>query len=405
MHFDLLIRGGELVDPGAGHHGFFDIGIFRGLVAAVDRSIPAASALRTIDASGMIVTPGLVDLHTHVYRNATFWGIHADPVAARTGVTTWLDVGSAGSYNLAGFREWIAKPSMARLYALLNISSVGLTAMTWELANLNYCDVDLCTKMIGANADLVLGVKVRIDRLTTGGSGIEPLRRAREVADRVQRPMMVHIGSGPPTLAEVLEYMRPGDILTHCFTGHDMRIVDDAGRISDGIKLAWEAGIVLDIGHGAGSFSFETAQAMIGAGYLPDVISSDIHQLSIHGPLFELPTCLSKFLALGVSLEDVIRAATVRPAQVMGMADQIGSLRVGAPADVAIFHILEGKFAFYDVHMNLRYGKQFLRNIMTIVNGREMARQPDGDTAPWIDLSEDQRNLIEWGHTPTAFGA
>ncbi|RLT34502.1 MAG: amidohydrolase/deacetylase family metallohydrolase [Chloroflexi bacterium] len=405
MHFDLLIKGGELVDPGTGRHGFFDIGIFRGLIASVDRSIPAAAALRTINATGMIVTPGLVDMHTHVYRNATFWGIHADPVAARTGVTTWLDVGSAGSYNFQGFREWIAKPSMARLYALLNISSIGLTARTWELANLNYCDVDLCTKMIEANADLILGVKVRIDRLTTGGSGIEPLRRAREVADRVQRPMMVHIGGGPPSLDEVLVHMRPGDILTHCFTGHNMRIVDDAGRISDAVKQAWGAGIVMDIGHGAGSFSFETAQSMIGAGYLPDVISSDIHQLSIHGPLFELPTCMSKFLALGVSLVDVIRAATVRPAQVMGMANHIGALRVGAPADVAMFEMLEGDFSFYDVHMNRRNGRQFLRNTLTIVNGREMARQPDGQAAPWIDLSEDQRNLIKWGHTPAAFGA
>ncbi len=404
MHFDLVIKGGDVIDPGAGHNGFFDIGILRGQIAAVDRNIPTEAALRTLDATGMIVTPGLVDLHTHVYRNSTFWGVHADPVAARTGVTTWLDVGSAGAYNLAGFRDWVAKPSVARLYALLNISSIGLTAMTWELANLNYCDVDLCTRMIETNSDLVLGVKVRIDRLTTSGSGIEPLRRAREVANRVRRPMMVHIGSGPPTLAEVLEYMRPGDILTHCFTGHDMRIVDDAGRIRDVIKQAWDAGIVLDIGHGAGSFSFETAQAMIGAGYLPDVISSDIHQLSIHGPLFELPTCLSKFLALGVSLEDVIRAATVRPAQVMGMADHIGSLRVGAPADVAVFQILEGTFSFYDVHMNRRNGRQLLRNTMTIVNGREMTRQPDDPPAPWIELSEDQRNLIKWGHTPTAFG-
>ena len=224
------------------------------------------------------------------------------------------------------------------------------------------------------------------------------------MADRVQRPMMVQIRGGPPSLDEVLMHMRPGDILTHCFTGHDMCIVDDAGRMGDTVKQARDSGIRLDIGHGAGSFSFETAQAMIGAGYLPDVIF-DIHQLSIHGPLFELPACLSKFLALGVSLVDVIRAATVRPAQVMGLANHIGALRVGALADVAMFEILEGDFAFYDGHMNRRNGRQFLCNTLRIVNGREKARQPDGQAAPWIDLSEDQRNLIKWGHTPAAFGA
>ncbi len=323
-------------------------------------------------------------------------------MAARSGVTTWLDVGSAGGYNLPGFREWIAEPSAARIFALLNISSIGLTAPTWELTNLNYCDVDLCTKMIEAYSDLVLGIKVRIDRNTTAGTGIEPLRRAREAADRVQRPLMVHIGGGPPSLDEVLELMRPGDVLTHCFTGHDMRIIDDTGKLLETARRAWDAGIVLDIGHGAGSFSFETAQAMLAQGLPPDVISSDIHQLSIHGPLYDLPTCLSKFLALGMSLEAVIRAATIRPAEVMGMADQVGTLRVGALADVALFQIEEGDFAFYDVHMNKRMGKQLLRNTQTIVDGMVMAQAPDGPTAPWIELSDEQQALVDWGHTPGA---
>ncbi len=398
--FDLLLKGGEIVDPGGPLQGLFDLAITGNRIVLVDRNIPAASAKRTIDATGQIVTPGLVDLHTHAYHSATFWGVYADPVAARSGVTTWLDVGSAGAYNFGGFREWVVKPAAVRLYSLLNISSIGLTAPTWELSNLNYCDVDLCTKIIEQNIDLVVGVKVRVDNLTTSGTGIEPLRRAREAAERVRLPMMVHIGSGPPTLSEVVDHMRPGDILTHCFTGHDMRIIDGNGRILDVVKHAWESGIVMDIGHGAGSFSFITAQAMVDSGYLPDVISSDIHQMSIHGPLFQLPACLSKFLALGVSLADVIRAATVRPAQVMGMADRIGTLRVGTFADVALFKLLQGNFPFYDVHMNRRDGTQLLHNTLTIVNGRELVRQPDGLTAPWIELTEDQRNLIAWGHTP-----
>ncbi|MCL4832456.1 MAG: amidohydrolase/deacetylase family metallohydrolase [Caldilineaceae bacterium] len=399
MHFDLLIKGGEVVNPG-GQSGRLDIGIRRNRVAAIEPNIPAESAAQVVDASGQIVTPGLIDLHTHVYQHVTFWGIHADPVAARSGVTTWLDVGSAGAFNVLGFREYIARPSVSRLYALLNISSIGLTAMTGELANIEYCDVDLCVKLIEQNPDLLLGVKARIDRNTTRGTGLEPLRRARTAADRVHRPLMVHIGGGPPSLNEVLDLMRPGDILTHCFTGHDMRIIDDTGVLLAAAKRAWDSGIILDIGHGAGSFSFETAEKLIDAGHKPDVISTDIHQMSILGPLYDMPTCLSKFLALGMSLEEVIAAATVRAAAAMGMADEIGTLRVDALADVALFRILEGDFPFYDVHMNQRNGKQLLRNTMTIINGRELPRSADGPIAPWIELSENQTNLVARGHSP-----
>ena len=349
----------------------------------------------------MIVTPGLVDLHTHVYYNATYLGIQADPVAARSGVTTWLDVGSAGAYNFGGFREWVVRSARARIFALLNISSIGLTAPTWELANLNYCDVDICARIVDANRDLILGIKCRVDANTTGGS-IEPLERARNAADRCELPLMVHVGIGPPTIEQVFGLMRPGDILTHCFTGHNMRIVDDRGLLLECAARARDAGVVLDIGHGAGSFSFDTARSLIGAGYLPDVISSDIHQLSVNGPLFDLPTCLSKFLALGMSLEDVVRAATVRPATVMRKENEVGVIRVGAAADIALFRLVEGEFPFYDVFMNRLDGKQLLVNQLTICDGREMDRVPDGARAPWIDLSEQQRSLVERGHTPDA---
>jgi dihydroorotase len=402
MQFDLLIKNGEVVDPGGDQSGLLDVAIQGNRIAAVDHNIPADSAARVIDATGQYVTPGLVDLHTHVYHGVTYWGIHADPVAARSGVTTWLDVGSAGGYNLMGFREWIAKPSRSRIYALLNISSIGLTAPTWELSNLNYCDVDLCTKMIAQNEDLVLGVKVRIDTNTTSGTGIEPMRRARMAADQAQLPVMAHIGKGPPSVTDVLELMQSGDILTHCFTGHDMRIIDDTGNLLEAAKRAWNSGIVMDIGHGAGSFSFETAEVLIAAGYQPDVISSDIHQLSIHGPLYDMPTCLSKFLALGMTFSEVIKTATVRPAQVLGMDKEIGTLRVGSLADVALFTIDQGEFPFYDVFMNRRDGKSLIRNTMTIVNGEELERCEEAPPAPWIELGEHQRNLIEWGHTPEA---
>jgi dihydroorotase len=276
-------------------------------------------------------------------------------------------------------------------------------AATGELANLDYCDVELCCKLIERNRDMILGVKARIDSNTVRENGLEPLRRARAAAERCELPLMVHIGIGPPAIEDVLALMRPGDILTHCFTGQTMRIVDERGKLLDAAKRAWDSGIILDIGHGAGSFSFETAEALMGAGYRPDVISSDIHQLSINGPLFDLPTCLSKFLALGMELPDVIRAASARPAEVLGMQGEIGTLQSGALADVALFAIQDGRFPLYDIHMNMREGRRLLRNTLTILNGRMLAPAPDAPPAPWIDLSEAQRALIERGHTPEAF--
>ena len=400
MQFDLLIKGGEVVDPGSGKQGRLDVAIKRNHIAAVDTNIPAEAAVRVIDATGQYVTPGLIDLHTHVYHSVTYWGIHADPVAARSGVTTWLDVGSAGAFNIQGFRDFIAKPAASRLYALLNISTIGLTASSWELANLNYCDVDLCVKLTNLNRDLILGVKVRIDHNTTSGTGVEALRRGREAAEQLELPMMVHIGYGPPTVTEVLPFMRPGDILTHCFTGGDMRIIDSAGKLLDDAKRAWDAGVVMDVGHGGGSFSFNTAEKLIEQGYKPDVISSDIHQHSVNGPLFDLPTCLSKFLALGMSFEDVIRAATIRPAQVMGLASEIGTLKVGALADVALFTLEKGEFPLYDVHMETRTSNELIRNTLTIVNGRELPRIPDGPMAPWMGLSDRQQEILDRGHDP-----
>ncbi len=403
MKFDLLIKGGEVVDPGGGQSGRLDVAIKRNRIAALDHDIPAEAAFRVLDASGQYVTPGLIDLHTHVYHRVTFWGIDPDPVAARSGVTTWLDVGSAGAFNWPGFREYIVKSASARIYALLNISTIGLTAMTGELANLDYCDVDLCCRMVDLNRDMLLGIKARIDRHTTGLSGLEPLRRAREAADRCELPLMVHIGIGPPAVAEVLALMRPGDILTHCFTGQTMRVIDERGALLDAAKRAWDAGVIMDIGHGAGSFSFETAEVLMGAGYRPDVISSDIHQLSIHGPLFDLPTCLSKFLYLGMSFPDVIRAATTRPAEVLNLGPELGALKPGALADLALFRVHEGRFPLYDIHMNMREGTQLIRNTLTIVNGRPLTPLPDDPPAPWIELTEAQRALIERGHTPVAF--
>lgn len=298
-------------------------------------------------------------------------------------MTTWLDVGSAGAYSFPGFRRYAVEASHAHLFALLNISSIGLIARSYEISNLDYCDVDLGATLIDANRDVILGIKARIDCNTTRGTGLEPLRRARQLADQVGLPLMVHISSEPPPLAEIAGLLRPGDILTHCCTGHTNRLIDDTGAVYPYMRELWRQGLVLDVGHGSGSFSYTSTEAMLAAGVIPDVISSDIHQLAVLGPMYDLPTTLSKFLNLGMSLRDVIARATVRPAAAMRRPD-LGTLRVGSPADIALFRLDEGHFIFHDTHMQTRRGTVQLVNTATYVGGALLPVTPERPPAPWV---------------------
>jgi len=391
--FDLLIRGGDVVDPGSGLSGKLDVAVKNQKIAAVEAGIHRNRAATVIDATGQYVTPGLIDLHTHIYWGATYWGIEPDPVAARTGVTTWLDVGSAGSYNFPGFRRYVAEASKTRVFSLLNLSSIGLVGPTWELANIDYCDVPLAEQMINENRDLILGVKARIDKDTTRGTGLRPLQLARELADKVDLPLMVHIGQGPPHLPEIVEYMRPGDILTHCFTGHGNKIIAADGAILPFIKTLHDAGVVLDIGHGAGSFSFVTAEAALAQGFLPDVISTDIHQMAIQGPMFDMPITLSKFLNLGLTLEQVIESATSKAAAAI-RKPELGTLRPCSAADIAIFRIDDGEFTFQDIFMNERKGTKLLVNTTTIVDGEVLPRLPERPLHFFAKLPEHQRGKV-----------
>ncbi|HZS88462.1 MAG TPA: amidohydrolase/deacetylase family metallohydrolase [Chloroflexota bacterium] len=396
--YDLLIRGGEVIDPANDRVGRLDVAVSDGVIAAVGPDLPVEDAARVVDAQGLYVTPGLIDLHTHCYWGATFWGIEADPVAARSGVTTWLDVGSSGAYSFAGFRRYAVEASRARLFALLNISSIGLIAQTYELSNLDYCDVDLATMIVEQNRDVILGIKARIDQNTTRGTGLEPLRRARALADRVGLPLMVHIAGGPPSLREIAGLMRPGDILTHCCTGNTNRLIDEGGAVWPFMRELWEQGVVLDVGHGTGSFSYTSAEAMLQSGVVPDVISSDIHQLSVMGPMYDLPTTLSKFLNLGLSLRDVIARATVRAATAM-RRPELGTLSVGSTADIALFRLEKGDFTLYDVQMQARQGSKLLVNTATYRAGELLRHLPERPPAPWvaIDLPEGHRRLHSLG--------
>ncbi len=378
MPYDLLLKGGTVVDPSQGLNASRDVAIENGRIAAIEPSISTEDAKHTVDVSGRYVTPGLVDLHVHAYWGSTYWGIDVDPVAARTGVITSVDAGSAGAYNWRGFRRFHVERVRSRLVAYLNISSIGLTHQTYEHANLYYDDVDLAVQTAAENRDVIVGIKVRLDHNTIGHNGIVPMDRARAAADALGLPVMVHIGVAPPPLQEIIARMRPGDVLTHCFTGHTNRIIDKDEKIRDDVKRAWDAGIILDVGHGAGSFSYPVAEAMIRQGLLPDCISTDIHVASIRGPMYDMPTTLSKFLNLGMSVYEVVERSTINPARAIHRADSLGSLEVGREADVAVFELVEGDFEFKDVNLVARRGTKRLHCRLSIKRGEVLDPEEEG---------------------------
>ena len=407
MRYDTLIKGGHLIDPAARRNGRFDVALAAGRVTAVDAEIPSDAAYRVIDAAGRYVTPGLIDFHSHVFHQFTYWGVDPDTIGPRSGVTTWVDAGSAGAITMPGFRRYIAEPATSRVQAFMNISYIGLIGPEYELRSMEYCDVDLFERIYRLHADIIVGVKVRSSSPTVGDNGVEPLRAARRAAERCELPVMVHIADAPPAIEDVLALMAPGDIITHCFSGATMKLVDDDGNVLDAAKRAVDAGVILDVGHGAGGMTFASAEAMIAAGLAPDVISTDLHQMSHHGPAvmtndagvsafirirdddtpkFDLSVALSKFMATGLSLEQVIEASTARPAELIGRSGELGTLAAGARADVAVFDLERGSYEFRDIEGVARTGTQRLVNVHTLIGGREAERRPAGAPAPWVDL-------------------
>jgi dihydroorotase len=409
MRFDLLIKGGEVIDPAAGYFGPGDIAVQRDRVAVVARDIPADSAFRVIDASGLLVTPGLIDLHTHVWHGASYYGIEADPIGAASGVTSWVDAGSAGAFTVEALRRYVIERAQVRIAAFLNISCIGLVAWDYELTNIDLADVALFEMVANRHRDILCGVKVRMGQTTVGSNGIEPVRRAVQAAERCDLPIMVHIAHAPPVIDEFLPWLREGDIITHCFTGLSMKLFDDDGQLIEVARRAIDAGVILDIGHGAGSFAFKTAEAALAAGIKPHAISTDIHQMSVAGPMFDLPTCMSKFLALGLSIRDVVSMVTEAPARILRYDDR-GTLRPGALADIALFRLHQGSYPLYDNTGAMRSGQQLLRNVVTMVGGRILERRAALPRAVWAErwdrgetnarIRTFQCELVAKGHTP-----
>jgi dihydroorotase len=383
--YDLVIRGGEVLDPSQSLRARRDIGIRWGMIETVAETIPAERALKSIDASGKLVMPGLVDLHCHVYPYGSAIGIPADELVQFQGTTTVVSAGDAGVNNLAALRRFIVAQTRARMYAFVHIANNGLSAFpVAELYNIDNAQTEACAMALAENPDFLLGVKVRMSENVIFKYGLEPLKRGIQACEMCGWPakMMVHIG-GVETkelMSQILDLLRPGDVLTHAYSGAPnmsgvfTNIVQD-GKLLPAALAAKQRGVMFDVGHGGGSFDFTVAEVAIPGGCTPDTISSDIHVFSGNSPGIPfLPNVMSKFMVLGFTLEQVVAMATTAPAKIINRAPKIGTLQVGAPGDVSIMELVEGPVSFLDTRNNKRDGKAYLKPVQTVVNGVPFGR-------------------------------
>jgi len=379
LKFELVVAGGQVLDPSQKLSGKMDVGIKYGQIAAIAPSIPADRSAQRIDATGKLVTPGLVDLHTHLCPHLGL-GLPADELVPITCTTTAVSAGDAGWHTWGAFRHLALPSSRTRLFSFVHIASIGLAGglAPGEMLNIDYANVDGCAKVVAENPQLVLGVKVRITDAVVGQNGLEPLRRAIKAAELAGKGarVMCHIGAAPGNLSDLLDLLRPGDVLTHAYSGAGNNTVQNSTLLPAALA-AKQRGVIIDVGHGGGSFDFTICEPAMQQGLTPDTISSDIHSVSINTPGYPtMPWVMSKFLALGMPLDEVVARATVEPARIIGRVPGLGTLQVGAPADIAVMDLVDGPVEFVDTRNNKRAGAKKLVPVLTIREGRPFGHPP-----------------------------
>jgi len=377
--FDLLIKGGTVIDPGQNLHAPLDVAITNGKIAELSSDIPAARARRVFSVENKLVTPGLIDIHVHVFEGVGAPGVNADHYCISRGVTTAVDAGSAGYPTISGFRKYVINTSATRIYALVDVGALGLVVRAQHsMENLEWVNPQLTAQAALANRPAVVGIKVRLGKNIEGPtSDLECLRRAREAAEASSLPLMVHIGDPSSPLKDILSLMKRGDILTHCYNSLPHGLLDANGQIESDVWEARQRGIFFDVGHGTNHFSFNVAEKCLQQNFLADTISSDLSSSVSEGPVFDLPTTVSKFLALGLSVNKVIELTTINASRVLKFDRQLGVLQVGSEADISIFDLLEGSFVYVDSTGDKRTGRQKLVSSATVCAGKLSSNQAD----------------------------
>ena len=386
---DLLLKGGEVIDPSQGIRAKLDVAVADGVISAVAPDIDTAGAKRVINADGNIVIPGMIDLHTHVYEGVNQNGINPDLAGVRSGVTTVLDAGSAGCYTFGGFPRYVVPNAKTNIFCLLHISRVGLSYQP-DTSRREDIDLDETVSVIKANKPLIQGVKIRAVGPGVPRMGVEMVRLAKQAAVEGGVRLMVHIGdrsiadgdgSEPTITRQLLPLLDEGDIITHLFSGNPGRIIDSDGTVIREILEAQARGVFLDTAHGRQNFSFDVAKAALDQGVQPRSISTDMTPPGRMNTVHSMTEMLARFMALGFSLEDVIRMTTANPAGALGMEDTLGSLAVGRTADISVLREETGDWLFHDTEGNTLRGDKALVPVVTVKDGE--AYSPDWGPRPW----------------------
>jgi dihydroorotase len=381
MKYDLLIQHGEVIDRAAGLKGQLDVGISGGKIVEVGPALAESEARRAISARGLLVTPGLIDIHAHVFVNAHDMGGHTDHFCRSTGVTTLCDAGSTGSATFAGLRHVIDHEVRTRIRAFVNLSAIGIvgTSRGGELSHFPYADPEGCARTIEENPDLAIGVKLRYGPGLVWEYTTEPVKLARRTAATAKVPLMIHITDSPIPLPDILAEMIPGDIITHCYHGRAHGIMGQEKQLV--LKEVVEAqrhGIIFDCAHGRNHFSFPMIEKALDQGFLPDTISTDLTLTSaMRGPVWDLTTTMSKLLHFGMKLDDIIERATAAPARILGYEGTVGTLSPGANADIALIERRNGNVDLTDSDGNTVTAQERLITRMTLKDGRIWYERPE----------------------------
>ena len=366
--YDLIIKGGRVIDPSVNLDAIRDIAIGGGRILAVEPNI-SDNAPNMIDARGKIVAPGLIDIHSHAGRNK-----EGPPLCLQDGVTGYVDAGSAGADNIDQIAA-IARggPQIGRL--LVNISRTGVDSPAGDLNDLRRADVDLARGAIARHRDVVVGVKARLSDSVAGANDLEALRRAQEAAAHFNLPVMIHVGQNHSPLRAILPLLKRGDIVTHLYAPPPHSILDDQGRLFPDVSAARRRGVIFDFGNGVnGHFTWDMVDRGMKQGFWPDTFSTDWNVKSRGTSVVDFPNVMSRFLMFGMSVSQVIACSTVNAARVFPAFDDRGTLNVGAPADVAIMELKDGAFEFEDNYKGKKTGKQCLFPVATVLDGKRVPR-------------------------------
>jgi len=378
--YDLLIKGGRVIDPAQNIDGKMDIAISGDKIAKLAKDIPSQEGRRVVDARDKLVTPGLIDMHCHVFDCVYHTSVEPDIAGVKQGVTTVGDGGSAGEQTFAAFLKYIIPPAKTRIFCFLHLCSIGLMPEP-ELKDWDEVNLEAMADTIAAHRDIIKGVKLRLVGKLVAEAGVEVVKTAKKIAKQFGLPVMIHIGDmeekvSPTLTKEFLPLLEPGDILTHIYTGNFGNTLLPDGKVMPEMKAAMKRGVIMDTAIGRNNLNFEVARKSLAQGIIPNTLSTDLTHRSLTGPTYSLPITMAKFMGLGLDLKQVVTMSTINPAKVLREDDRIGSLKPGMEADVSILELLSGAWKLYDAPMQSIEVDKLLMPVMTVKAGQVIPAQP-----------------------------